>query len=84
MDLISVSATFFILGCVYLTSLLLLNLSFYDVENKKEENDTVENTKFNLRQKIRLLHNSPNTYWVCLFVLIYKLGIIQNFISIHF
>ena len=74
MDFMNVSATFLILASVYLTSLLLLNLSFYNTENASQEENETLTPSLTLKQKVISLHKSPSTYWACCFVLIYKLG----------
>lgn len=78
MDYTTISQTFAILGSVYLISLFLLNLSLFNMEKENIEimnNHDHENEKqITLRKRIFLLHKSPATYWICLFVLIYKLG----------
>lgn len=80
MDYTSISQTFAILGTVYLISLFLLNLSFFNTEKTNteiatshdHENEIKKNMK--LKERFNLLHKSPATYWICIFVLIYKLG----------
>lgn len=37
--------------------------------DKKDSDD-----KLNFKKKLKILHESPGTYWICAFVLIYKLG----------
>jgi len=78
MDYLSISLAFFILSCIYMASLLLLNFSLYNSENINDEINDNGKGVINTRQKILMLHKSPNTYWICLFVLIYKLGIFQK------
>jgi predicted MFS family arabinose efflux permease len=72
MDYLTVSATFAVLGCVYLCSLFLLNLSLYNKEAKREK-ETADSS-LTLKEKFFLLHKSPGTYWICVFVILYKLG----------
>lgn len=78
MDYTTISHTFFIIGSVYLVSLLLLNFSLFNSEIKNSKQlDKMEkenSKKLSFKQRINLLHNSPSTYWICIFVLIYKLG----------
>lgn len=73
MDYLTVSATFTVLGCVYLCSLFLLNLSLYNKEADKSEKETAD-SNLTFKEKIVLLHKSPGTYWICVFVILYKLG----------
>lgn len=79
MDYVSVSQTFIILGSIYLISLLVLNLSFYKSESsddaKSSANSKIESQdNLTFLERFRLLFRSPNTYWMCTYVLIYKLG----------
>ncbi|RNA25750.1 major facilitator superfamily domain-containing 3 [Brachionus plicatilis] len=78
MDYITISQTFFIIGTVYMASLLLLKFSLFNSESKlsqqSERIDNESNKILSFRQRISLLSNSPFTYWICIFVLIYKLG----------
>ena len=76
MDYTTISQTFIIIGTVYLISLFLLNLSFFNSEDKNisNEHEHENDTKMTIRQRLNLLHNSPGTYWICIFVLVYKLG----------
>ncbi|CAF0724788.1 unnamed protein product [Brachionus calyciflorus] len=79
MDFITISETFMIIGTVYVISLLLLNLSFYNTEEEDDKKNLVKNDDENdknltIKQRFNLIHNSPGTYWICLFVLVYKLG----------
>ena len=71
MDYTTVSSTFAIIGTVYFISLLLLNFSLVNSESNRE-NDESDN--LSLKERILLLHRSPNTYWICIFVMVYKLG----------
>ena len=43
-------------------------------ENDNDDGDNEKMPQLNIREKLRLLHRSPATYWTCAFVLIYKLG----------
>lgn len=81
MDYVNISRAFTILGSVYLLSLFILNLSFFNMESKSvndpdnnnsDKSDEDKNLSF--KEKIITLHKSPATYWLCSFVLIYKLG----------
>ena len=73
MDYLTVSATFTVLGCVYLCSLILLNLSLYNKEADKSEKETAD-SNLTFKEKIVLVHKSPGTDWICVFVILYKLG----------
>jgi predicted MFS family arabinose efflux permease len=82
MDYTTVSQTFALLGVIYLISLFLMNISFYKTETSDKKSPPEKAStgtdgsgqQLALKERIRLLHNSPGTYWICLFVLIYKLG----------
>ena len=81
MDYTTVSTTFFIIAGVYFISILLLKLSFLNSETNEDsnqKNDESEKTDLKFHRtdlnRLALLHHSPGTYWICLFVLIYKLG----------
>lgn len=86
MDYTTVSQTFAMLGIIYMISLLLLNVSFYKTESINTTGATSENSSSNqgqdssslsLKERIYLIHQAPGTYWICFFVLIYKLGILS-------
>ena len=80
MDYISMTTTFAIIGSIYLLSLVLLNLSFFKSESSNSKSDdenpnsSSSSKDMTLKEKLVLLHNSPATYWTCIFVLLYKLG----------
>lgn len=72
MDFISSKPAFLILGIIYFICFSLLYVILKDTitnHDKTKEEDTLS-----FKQRIILLHESPGTYWICIFVLIYKLG----------
>jgi hypothetical protein len=80
-DYIDLTRAFFILGVVYFTSLLLLNLSLFNIE-KSSESDKASPKKMlevSAMQRFSLIFGRvflvPGTLWMCCFVLVYKLGI---------
>ncbi len=74
MDYLSISAVFFILSFIYLACLLLLQMSLYNTEHLGDDQNENAKPLLSTKEKILMLHQSPYTYWICLFVLIYKLG----------
>lgn len=75
MDYISIAQTFAILGSIYLVSLFVLNMSFFKSESSSHHKELKsESDSLSFVERFRQLHRSPGTYWICAFVLIYKLG----------
>ena len=79
MDYISLDKTFLVFAIIYLATFLFLlqitSKSFFrnNYETPKKEG-SVSNKEISFTQRMHLLHKSPHTYWICIFVLIYKLG----------
>lgn len=80
MDDVTVSQAFVILGWIYFLSLAVLNLSFFKSERTQKSISSSPDKTSNLtfKDRFRLLHRTPGTYWTCAFVLIYKLGAIKE------
>lgn len=73
MDYTTISWNFFILGLIYLICYLLLNSVSFNEKQGIDENCNSENN-ISFKERFLMLHKSPATYWICVFVLIYKLG----------
>lgn len=82
MDYITISQAFAILGSIYLISLFILNISFFKTESSEHQQvknrEDMQQNYLNFKERFLLMHNSPGTYWICAFVLIYKLGNLQK------
>ena len=65
-DYIQLRMAFILIAFIYLTSFLLLNLSVFQIEIEKKKRERV--------QFKNIIFNVPGTIWMCIFLLIYKLG----------
>jgi predicted MFS family arabinose efflux permease len=87
-DYLNISLTFAIIGLMYLLSLILLKFSLFNknhLDLSTQANDTNNENSMNalsFRERLILLHKSSATYWICFFLLIYKLGTIFSIILI--
>lgn len=77
MDYIKVSSSFLTLGIIY--SISLLFLSSLDFTGSDKDESTAQERQLSIKEIFRMLHESPCTYWICIFVIIYKLGNILQF-----
>jgi hypothetical protein len=82
MDFTTVSSTFLILSVIYFFCLLLLFTSIFRIDHSFSNSSNESNQSFTLtfKERFLMLHKSPGTYWICLFVLIYKLGKLNFFL----
>jgi hypothetical protein len=85
MDFTTISSTFAILAFVYFLSSFFLNISLFHAETRDLESDEPNQPKLTFKEKAGLLHKSTGTYWLCIFVIIYKLGeqSALNFVPIY-
>ena len=74
MDHITVSSGFLVLGIVYSISLLFLSSIDFDGSGDRQDGSSGQEGQLCIKERFRMLHNAPGTYWICVFVLIYKLG----------
>jgi hypothetical protein len=79
MDYISLERAFFVFAVIYLVSFVLLRTVtsksfFLDKNSLTAGGDEKKAREFTFSERLRLMHKSPHTYWICVFVLIYKLG----------
>ncbi len=80
-DYVSLERGFMLFSIIYLISFVLLRVlfNFVFLKNKKDETNKTkkedeENSAHSFKELFKMLHESPGTYWICLFVLVYKLG----------
>lgn len=72
----SISSAFLTLSITYLIFFLIL-YAILDKTNQTNENNTDDkdlNNTLSFKEQLIMLHKSPGTYWICIYVLIYKLG----------
>jgi hypothetical protein len=96
-DYLNISLTFMLISLIYLLSLILLKFSLFNkshidlsIQSDDKNNQSLMNS-LSFKERLILLHKSPATYWICFFLLIYKLGtlslinykIINKFYKIH-
>lgn len=74
MDYTTVSTNFFILGLIYSVCLLLLNSKLFKNEISVQTSEEDDGQDLSITDRFTMIHNSPATYWICTFVIIYKLG----------